>query len=143
MTTENMKPNKVESKHYSYPIISKVIGYLSMLMPETVAKRIVCIILLSIGIYVEEVARISGFCEKTVKSIEKKVKSNNIDILFVIGGGGRKGSLSDLENDIINEINQNTYHSRQQVADMIHDKYGIKVSAKTVGKLLKKRGLSV
>ena len=143
MTTETMQSNNSIRKHHSEAIISKVIGFLSMLMPMTIAKRILCIILLSVGITVEETARISGFCEKTVKSINKKVNANDIDVLFVIGGGGRKGILFGLEKEIIDEVNQNTYHTRQQVADMIYDKYGLKVSPKTVGKLLKKTGSGV
>jgi transposase len=143
MPTETMQSTNSIHTNQSKPIISKVIGFLSMLMPITIAKRIVCIILLSIDTTVEETARISGFCEKTVKSINKKVKANDIDVLFVISGGGRKGILSVLEKEIVDEVNQNTYHTRQQVADMIYDKYRLKVSPKTVGKLLKKTGLGV
>ena len=141
MTTETMGQDNPVCKHQSESNISKVLGFLSILMSITIAKRIVCIILLSIGITVEETARISGFCEKTVKSINQKVESNDIDVLFVIGGGGRKGILSGLEKEIVDEVNQNTYHTRQQVADMIFNKYRLKVSPQTVGKLLKKNGI--
>ena len=119
--------------------ISKVIEFLGIFMPITLVKRIVCIVVLSVGISVEETARISGFCEKTVKSIKKKLDSNEVDTLFVISGGGRKSPLADFESAIIDEINQNAYYTKQQIADMIFEKHGIKVTPQAVGKLLKKR----
>jgi len=119
--------------------ISKVIEFLGIFMPITLVKRIVCIVLLSVGISAEETARISGFCEKTVKSIKKKLDSNEADTLFVISGGGRKSPLADFESAIVDEINQNAYYTKQQIADMIFDKHGIKVTPQAVGKLLKKR----
>jgi len=120
--------------------ISKVIEFLGMFMPITLAKRIVCIVLLSIGVTEEETAQISGFCKKTVKSVKKRLDANELDILFVINGGGRKSPLADFESDIIEEINQNAYYTKQQIADMIFEKYGIKITQQAVGKLLKKRG---
>ena len=107
-------------------------------MPITIAKRIVCIIVLSVGITIKEASRISGFCEKTVVSIKKKLDANEIDVLFVIGGGGRKSPLAGFESAIIAEVNQNAYHTKQQIADMILEKYGVKITPQAVGKLLKK-----
>ena len=95
--------------------ISKVIEFLGIFMPITLVKRIVCIVVLSVGISVEETARISGFCEKTVKSIKKKLDSNEVDTLFVISGGGHKSPLADFESAIIDEINQNAYYTKQQI----------------------------
>ena len=129
-------------EHYSHPVILKVITFLQLFMPITMAKRIICIILLAIGISVEETARISGFCTKTVKSIQKKIVANELNILFVIGGGGRKSSLVEFEADIVDEINQNPYHSKQQIADMIQERYGIKITPQGVGKFLKKTKLN-
>ena len=120
--------------------ISKAIEFLGMFMPSTLVKRLVCILLLSVGISAEETARLSGFCEKTVKTIRKKLESNEVDALFVVNGGGRKSPLADFESAIIDEINQNAYYTKQQIADMIFEKHGIKVTPQAVGKLLKKKG---
>jgi len=120
--------------------VSKVIEFLGMFMPSTLVKRLVCIVLLSVGISEEETARISGFCEKTIKTIKKKLESSEVDALFVVSGGGRKSPLADFESAIIDEINQNAYYTKQQIADMIFEKHGIKVTPQAVGKLLKKRG---
>lgn len=119
--------------------ISKVMEFLGMFMPMTLAKRIVCIVVLSIGVTIEETARISGFCERTVKSVKQRLDANELDVLFVIKGGGRKSPLSDFESDIIEEINQNAYYTKQQIADMIFEKFGIKITQQAVGKFLKKR----
>ena len=120
--------------------VSKVIEFLGMFMPSTLVKRLVCIVLLTVGISVEETARLSGFCEKTVRTIKKKLESSEVDALFVISGGGRKSPLADFESAIIDEINQNAYYTKQQIADMIYEKHGIKVTPQAVGKFLKKRG---
>jgi transposase len=129
---------KQGAKHISEPNISKVIEFLMLFMPITIAKRIVCIILLSIGISIEEVSQISGFCKKTVASIKMKLDANEISALFVIGGGGRKSPLADFESAIVKEVNENAYHTKQQIADMILERYGIKITPQAVGKLLKK-----
>jgi transposase len=60
--------------------------------------------------------------------------------LFHVGGGGRKRKLVDVEDAIIEEINNNHYHSHQQIADMIRERYGIKVSLPVISRLLKKTG---
>ena len=139
MANKNTNEIKNESKHYSQPTISKVLDFLEIFMPITLAKRIVCIIALSIGVPVEEAARISDFCGKTVASIEKKMDLNEFDILFAIRGGGRTSPLSGFESEIIEEVEKNVYHTKQQIADMILEKYGIKITPQAVGKLLKKK----
>jgi transposase len=112
-----------------------------MFMPCTLAKRLVCIILLSVGTPNEQVVQKTGFCSKTVKSIQRKLIEGNIDDLLKIGGGGRKSKIADVEKEIIDEINTNQYHSRQQISDMILEKYGIKLSVNAVGEMLKKNGI--
>jgi transposase len=109
-----------------------------MLMPETLAKRVVCIVLLAVGIPNEQVGELTGICDKTIKSVQKRLCEDDISSLFKIGGGGRKSKTADVEKAIIDEINSNRYHSRQQIADMIYEKHGIKISVNAVGELLKK-----
>ena len=142
MKNQNQNEARKKDEHYSNTMILKVIEFLGMFMPITLAKRIVCIIVLSIGVSKEEAARISGFCDKTVSSIKKKLDSNELDTLFVINGGGRKSPLADYETAIIDEITNNAYYTKQQIADMVFEKYGIKVTQQAIGKLLKKRELS-
>jgi transposase len=114
-----------------------------MLMPQTLAKRVVCIIMLAASIPNEQVAQMTGFCNKTVKSVQKKLTEGEVNVLFKIGGGGRKRKTAYVEQAIVDEINTNQYHSRQQIADMIFEKHGIKLSVNAVGELLKKTKSSV
>lgn len=118
--------------------IASVIRFLRMFMPETLAKRVVCIILIAVGVPNEQIAELTGFCMKTVKTVQKKTSEDDISGLFKIGGGGRKSKTADVEEAIVEEINSNQYHSRQQIADMIFEKHGIKISVNAVGELLKK-----
>lgn len=120
--------------------INRVIEFLNKFMPQTLAKRVVCIILHVIGVSNIQIAELTGFCIKTVVSIKSKMDEGNIEELFKISGGGRKSKTSGIENSIIEEINRNQYHSRQQIADMILEKHGIKLSVSAVGDFLKKRG---
>jgi transposase len=133
MTTSNVRQG-----HYAKANIAKVIAFLRLFMPETLAKRIICIVLLAVGIPSDEVAEIAGFCDKTVKSISKNMSSDNFDSLFMIRGGGRKGKLTNIEKAIVDEVENGEYHSKQQVVDMIQEKHGLKTSLAAVGRLLKK-----
>ena len=59
-----------------------------------------------------------------------------------MGSGGQKGRLSDIEAEIIKEVDENDYHSQQQIADMVLERYGIKVTQPTISRLLKKTELN-
>lgn len=120
-------------------ITKSTIKYLQMFMTETLAKRIVSIILIAVGIRDERVARTAGLSERSVWAIRKSLVSGDISNLFEMGSGsGRPVKIKDLESAIIEEVEKNNYHTRQQIADMIFDKFGISLSVSTVGRLLKK-----
>jgi transposase len=120
-------------------MIGKIIGFLRNVMTETLAKRIVSMVLIVVGIPNERVTELTGLCDRSVRESRKKIKDSNADAsLFHVGGGGREGELKDIENLIIEKIETNNYHTRREIADMIYDEYGIKVHRTVVGKLLKK-----
>ena len=118
--------------------MSIVIAFLNLFMPVTLSKRLVSIILLAAGMERSQVAQMTGFCDKTVKMVQTRLNNGDIKDLLKIGGGGRKSKTVDVEEKIINEIDTNQYHSRQQIADMIFEKHGIKLSITSIGNLLKK-----
>ena len=126
----------------SKKVMPIVISFLSMFMPITLSKRIVSIVLLASGMERKQVADLVCFCEKTVKMIQTKLNNGDVDSLFEIGGGGRKSKTANVEEEIINEITSSQYHSRQEIADMIFNKYGIRLSITSVGDLLKKTKLN-
>jgi len=137
--------NKVEKKtsieYSSNQNIAKVIDFLSIIMTITLAKRIVCIILLSSGIAIEEIVRSCGLCKTTVYDVRNKLQAGEIHALFKVGGGGNKSPLTDVETEIIDEINKNEYFTQQQIVDMVQNKFNITTTTHSIGRFLKKKSL--
>jgi len=119
-------------------IISKVLIFLRLFMCETLAKRVMGIVLVALGLPNDRVVELCGLCEKSVGTLKKRLDNGELDSMFHIAGGGRKRKLADFEDSIVGEINNGTFHTHQQIADMIQEKYGIKVSLPVIGRLLKK-----
>jgi transposase len=119
-------------------IIKKILDFLKSFMCETLAKRLLSMVLITLGISDDLITERTGLCGQSVRTLRKSISDGNIDSLFRVGGGGRKRKLADVEDIIIKEINSNNYHSHQQIADMIQKEYGIKVSLPVISRLLKK-----
>jgi transposase len=120
-------------------ITKAVIGFLQMFMTETLAKRIVCLLLIAVGIPNDRITESTGMSDRSIWNIKKAIHSGDIDGLFSTArGGGRPGKAKGIENAIVEELEKNNYHTRQQVADMIMEKFGISMSVSAVGKQLKK-----
>jgi len=124
------------------PVISKILIFLRLFVCETIAKRIVGMVMIAVGVPEDRVAELLGMCDKSVSAIKKGLEAGEIDDMFHIAGGGRKRKLGDVELSIIEEISNNNYHSHKQIADMIQEQYGITVSLPVIGRLLKKTGSS-
>lgn len=140
-----VQPEKVEEKTtYSIdaiPIISKVLVFLRLFICETLAKRIVCMVLIAVGVPDNQIAELIGLCDKSVQAIKRGCETGELDSMFSVAGGGRKGKLADVEDSIVDEIVKNEYYSHQEIADMILERYGIKVSLPAISRLLKKKGI--
>jgi transposase len=119
-------------------IIKKVLDFIQLFMCVTLAKRLLSMVLIAVGASENLVTELTGLCAQSVRTLRKTLIGGDIDSLFHVGGGGRKRKLADVEDAIIEEINSNNYHSQQQIADMILEKYGIKVSLPVISRLLKK-----
>jgi transposase len=122
--------------------IKKLLIFLQLFMTETLAKRLLSMVLIAVGIPKDRITELTGLCDRSVRALKKSLEIGEIESLFHVGGGGRKGKLIDVEDAIIEEINSNNYHTKQQIVDMIHENYGIKTSPTAVSRLLKKRKLS-
>ena len=121
-------------------IMEAIIQILKTFMSETQAKRIVSMVLIAAGITNARITEATGESDRSLWMIKKSIHSGDIDALFVLEhGGGRTGKAMGFETAIVEELEKNNYHTRQQVADMILEKFGIKMSASAVGKLLKKK----
>ena len=120
-------------------ILNVIIRFLKMFLTDTLAKRIVGMILIAIGFKDDQVAEAVGLSERSIWAIRKAMVGGNIDGLLMIGSsGGRPRKVKDIESAIIEELEKNNYHTRQQIADMILEKFGVVMSVSTVGRLLKK-----
>jgi transposase len=119
-------------------VIVKVLIFLRLFMCETLAKRVLAMVFIAVGLPDKRIAELMGLCDKSVGTLKKGLESGALDSMFHIAGGGRKRKLADFEGSIVEEINSGTYHTHQQIADMIQEKYGIKVSLPVIGRLLKK-----
>ena len=119
-------------------IIKKVLEFFQLFMCVTLAKRLLSMVLIAVNVSDNLITELTGLCGQSVRTLRKALIAGNIDSLFHVGGGGRKRKLVDVEDDIIEEINSNNYHSHRQIADMIQEKYGIKVSLPVISRLLKK-----
>lgn len=129
----------VECVNDNIVIIKKVIEFLQIFLPLTLAKRLVAIVLLAAGVPVPRVTELSGLCDRSTRGLVKSMREEDPAGLFAIKrGSGKKSKTASFEDEIIAEIEQNNYHTRQQIADMIQEKFHVQVSVATVGRLLKK-----
>ena len=103
------------------------------------AKRAVGLALIAVGIPNERIIELTGMSDRSIWNLKKAVNDGEIDNLFAVESrSGRPGKAKGIESAIAEELEKNNYHTRQQVADMIFDKFGIRMSVSAVGKILKK-----
>ena len=125
----------------SLAIVRKVIEFLQLFMPMTLAKRVVAMVLLSVGVPTSYVTELTGLCDRSTRGLLKSMQEENIEgLLSIKSGSGQKSKISGLEPEIVAEIEKGNYHTRQQIADMIEEKFHVSVSVATVGRFLKKTG---
>ena len=76
---------------------------------------------------------------RSVQSTGRAIKDGSISsILARKKNSGRKRRTAGVEEQIAAELEQGNYYTRQQIADMIREKFPITVSLPAVGRLLKK-----
>lgn len=113
--------------------------FLKIFLPETLVKRLVAIILLAIGVPVKTAVGLTGLSERSLWTLHKQLSALDVSEIMVIHyGGGRPAKASGLEEQILAEIEANNYHTRQEIADMVLEKFHVKMSRTSVGRLLKK-----
>ncbi len=96
-------------------------------------------ILIAAGATDERVTGLTGLCDRSVRALRKALREDEpLQLLSIKKGSGRKSRRADVESEIFKELERSDYHTRQQVADMIEEKFHIKNSVSAVGKLLKK-----
>lgn len=138
------KKNDIDLENFNtdITIIKNILEFLKLFVPITIAKRLVAIVLLAAGVSTLRVTELTGLCDRSARGLLKSMREKDIsELLRIKKGGGKKSKTSDIETEIIEEIEKNNYHTRQQIADMIKEKFCIEISVSSVGKLLKKMAL--
>ena len=123
-------------------IIIEILSFLQLFLCQTLAKRIACMLLLAVAIPNARIAELLDLSERTVRDLKKALEAGKICSQFIVKGGGSKSKIADIEDIVIEEIENNHYTCRQQIADMIYEKHGVKISVSGVGRLLKKKVLN-
>lgn len=115
-------------------IFQQVIEFLQLFLPITLAKRFIAIILLAIGMPVKDAVKLTGLCEKSMWTLKKQLREQPVSNLMIIkSGSGRQGKCAGIEQQILAELESGNYRTRQEIADMIEDKFHVKVSRSCVG----------
>lgn len=121
-------------------ILQQAIGFLQLFLPVTLAKRFIAIIFLAIGMPVKDAVKLTGLCEKSMWTLKKQLREPPVTSLMVIkSGSGRQGKCARIEQQILAELESGNFRTRQEIADMVEDKFHIKVSRSCIGRFLKKR----
>lgn len=120
-------------------LIKEIICFLQLFIPPVLAKRITSVLLLLAGVPHERVSEWTGSCDRSVRQWKKQISTGDTDKLLMIGtGAGRKSKFVDIEDQVLEEINTGNYHTQQQIADMVKEKFNVQVSLMAVSRLLKK-----
>lgn len=136
------KNNAFENGNEAFIVIKKVIDFLQLFMPVTLAKRVVAMVLLAAGTPTPRVTELTGLCDRSARGLLKSMQEKDAEELLAIkSGSGQKSKTAGLEAEIIAEIETNNYHTRQQIADMVKEKFHVQISVATVGRFLKKTAL--
>jgi transposase len=143
-TAQEQERNPETEPHTaSVQILKMVISFLEVFMCKTLAKRIMSLVLIAAGVPNVRITELTGLCDRSIRSLKKAIAEGDTKNLFTVDGGGRKGKLADVEKEIVEEIENNNYHSRQEIADMILEKFRLKISLSAIGRFLKKKPSNV
>ena len=137
----NEKRASISKLNFDSSLITKaVIHFLQQYMTETLAKRLIGIVLIIAGMPNATIIENTGLSVRSIQRLKKQMESGTADDLFALGyeRSGKTSKVKGLESAIVHELETNNYHTRQQVADMVYAKFGIIWSVSAVGKFLKK-----
>lgn len=125
---------------WSKALAKEIIRYLAELMADTMAMRIVALVLICAKVPVWVTSELSGFCTKTVYKLQKLAKECRFSELFSISGGGRPSKLADIKDNLFDILDSENFYSYKAIVQMIKDRFDIDVSVSAVSRLLKKHG---
>ena len=120
-------------------LVKEIIGFLQLFIPPMLARRITSVLLLLAGVPHDRVAEWTGSCDRSVRQWKKQISTGDTDKLLAFGNSaGRKSKFTDIEAEVLEEIENGNYHTQQQIADMVKEKFNVTVSLMAVSRFLKK-----
>lgn len=122
-------------------IITIILNFLALSMPMTLAKRVASIILIAAGVPVPHISELTGLTKQTVRTYGSRIRNGETESLLCLKVGGSRGKAADIGAEIVAELEKGNYHTRQQIADMIKEKFHISMSVSAIGRFLKKNGI--
>lgn len=139
MKENESKNSYVKTERERRVSIEAVLKFLQLFLPATTSRKVESVIMLAAGMSVTEIAEMTGLSSRSVQSTGRAIKDGRISsILARRKNSGRKRKTAGVEEQIVAELAQGNYHTRQQIAGMIREKFQITVSLPAVGRLLKK-----
>lgn len=127
-------PSGIKSK-----LIREIIDFLQLFIPSSLARRLTSVLLLLAGVPHARVSEWTGACDRSVREWNKLISTGKTEKLLMIGkSSGRKSKFADIESQVLEEIETGNYHTQQQIADMVKEKFDVQVSLMSVSRLLKK-----
>ena len=133
------KLNTEERQATSLNVVKAISSYLQLFISPIIVRRIISALLIIAGVHSDSITELTGMSERGIRDLKNQLMNDNIQSLFEVKSDrGRKSKVKDVEAQIVEEIEKGNYQTQQQIADMIHEKFGISVSLMAVSRLLKK-----
>lgn len=133
------KLTQEERLSISLKLISEILNFMQLFVPVTLAKRIISIIMILAGANTKTITQLTGSCERSIRIWKNQIANGDTENLLKIGcGRGRKSKFSNIEPQVLEELEKGNYQTLRQIADMVHEKFGVDVSIMAVSRLLKK-----
>ena len=137
--------NLSENFSFRMAVIRTVIMFLTIAMTKTIAVRCISMLLIAFGFSNKIIASLTGSCVRTVRNLRKKMltdfRHNFSELLKIKSGSGRKNSVpKEIQQAIVEEVDKNNYSTLKQIAYMVKRQFGIVVSEKILGRILKSFG---
>lgn len=135
---------------FAMKVLEGVVSFLSAMMPERSARKIVAIILLLLRMPVKTAARYSGFKKSSVYMLRRELRKLGPDADFagfvrrqctVMKGRGRKSPIRDIEDEIIAHIDSSNCFTLMEIRQWIADNHGILASTRHLSAFLKRKGV--
>ena len=125
---------------WSKALAKEIINFLADSMSETMARRIVALVLICVKTPVWISEELSGFCKKTIYKLQKLAREGRFSELFSVKGGGRpsKLHLADVRNEVLEVLDRENFHTHRQICAMILERFRVAISESAAGRFLKR-----